>query len=242
MLFRSYFDTGASGSVIGQKLAKELNLKSLGEVRVKSGGDRADKKPIPAQLVRIDLLEIGAAKIAPVTIAAMDRLGLGGDDAPAGVLSPVIFAGYLVTFDYPKKEIRIKAGALDSPDDKSIFAYQIGRSIPSVMAKIGDQSIEAHIDSGAGAGLSLPMELDEKLPLEGKPVDTGKKAKSVSGEFPVFEGKLKGNLAFGQFTFRNPTISFSDVVQRGNIGAGILKDFVLTVDVKGRRFQMVKTK
>lgn len=240
--YRFYFDTGASGPVMSDKLAQELDLEVVGEVGIKSGGDAADKKPIAAKLVRISQLDLASAKLSQVTIASMDRARLGDQDPPVGVLSPAMFSGYLVTLDYPEKEIRIRSGEVGTPDNKTVFAYQEGRHIPSLMATVGDQTIEAHLDSGSGAGLSLPTKVAEKLTLDGKPVDTGKKARSVSGDFPVFEGKLKGKLSFGQFSIDNPTIDFSDVVQRGNIGARILERFVLTLDVKNRRFQLVEPK
>jgi hypothetical protein len=238
--YRFYFDTGASGPVMSQKLAAELHLEVKGEAAVKSGGDAEGKAPIPAQLVHINRLELGAATLSDVLIVAMDRARLEGRGQPVGVLSPAMFPGYLVTLDYPKKEIRIRAGELGTPDNKTLFAYQNGRPIPSVLAKVADQTVEAHLDSGSGAGLSLPTRLADKLPLAGKPVATGKKARSVSGDFAVFQGKLKGKLTFGQFSFDDPAIEFSDIVRHGNLGARILNRFVLTLDVKNRRFQMTE--
>lgn len=236
--YNFFLDTGASGPVLSEKLATELDLEVIGEVRVKSGGDGPDKPGIAAKSVLIGRLDLGAAKLTGVKIVAMNRDRLGGGDAPAGVLSAAMFPGYLVTLDYPKKEVRIRAGELAAPDDRTVFAYRDGRFIPSLTVTVGGEAIEAHLDSGSGAGLSLPTKVAEKLPLEGKPVDTGKKARSVSGEFPVFEGKLKGKVTFGKFSVENPAISFSDVVQRGNLGGRILETFAVTLDVKNRRFEL----
>src|SRR5262245_22904499 len=61
--FRFYFDTGASGPVLGQKLAAEMGAEVLGAAGVKSGGDAPDKEPIPAQVVRLDQVELGDAKL-----------------------------------------------------------------------------------------------------------------------------------------------------------------------------------
>jgi hypothetical protein len=238
--YRFYFDTGASGPVISQKLATELKFDVVGEVQMKSGGDAPDKKPIPGQLVRIERLELGIAKITGAIVAAMDRARLGGADAPVGVLSPATFSGYLVTLDYPKKELRIRSGRLGAPDNKSIFGYLPNRPIPSVMAKIDDQMIEMHVDSGSAGGFSLSTKVASRLKLDGAPVDTGKKARSVSGVFPILEGKLRGALSFGEFSFTDPKIEFSDVVRFGNIGAQILDHFSITLDIKNRRFQLTK--
>jgi hypothetical protein len=236
--FRFYFDTGASGPVLSQKLAAELGAEVLGVAGVKSGGDAPDKEPISAQVVRLDQVELGGAKLADVRVVAMDRTRLGGPDAPMGVLSPALFPGYLVSLDYPRKELTLRAGQLGSPDDKTVFAYQPDRPIPSVLADVAGQEVEMHLDSGSGAGLSLPLRFAETLPLAGKPADTGKKARSVSGDFPVLEGKLNGKLAFGQFSMEDPAVEFSDVVRRGNLGSRILDRFVVTLDVKNRRFRL----
>jgi hypothetical protein len=238
--YRFYFDTGASGPVLGERLARELNLPQVGQAAVKSGGDAPGKNPIAARLVRLDNLELGAVRLAAVTVVAMDHGRLGGADAPLGVLSPALFRGLLVTLDFSNKELRVRPGELGTPDDKTIFGYRAGLPIPSVRVTVGDLAVEAHLDSGSPAGLSLPTSFAEKLPLATKPIDTGKKARSVTGEFPVLEAKLNGRLAFGQFSFVNPTIEFSDVVQHGNIGARILKQFIITLDAKNRRFEMIE--
>jgi hypothetical protein len=237
--FRFYFDTGASGPVISNALAKELKLTMVGEVQVLSGGDAPGKKPIPGKLVRIDRLEMGTAIVEGATVAAMDRARLEGEDSPIGVLSPAMFPGYLVTLDYPRKEIKFRVGELPVPDNKTVFAYLARTPIPSLMVEIGGETIEAHLDSGSGAGLSLPTKLAERLPLQGKLIDSRKKARSVSGDFPVFEGKLKGKCSFGQFTLTDPTIAFTDVVRHANLGSRILERFTLTIDVKNRRFQLL---
>jgi Aspartyl protease len=240
--YRFYFDSGASGAVISLALAKELKLPTTGQAGVRSGGDDPEKKPLMAEVVRIDRLELGTAKLSSVMLVALDRARLGTRDAPAGVLSAALFPGYLVTWDYSKKEVRVRAGELPVADNKTIFDYLAGHPIPAIPLKIGDETVDAHLDSGSGAGLSLPMKLAKTLPLYAKPVDTGKKARSVSGDFPVFQAKLKGRCSFGEYVLTDPTIDFSDVVRNGNLGSGILRRFVLTLDVKNRRFQLIEAK
>jgi hypothetical protein len=62
----------------------------------------------------------------------------------------------------------------------------------------------------------------------------------VSGAFPVYRGKLKGKCCFGEYSLTAPTVDFSDVVNNGNLGSGVLEGFTLTLDFKNRRFQLVK--
>jgi hypothetical protein len=238
--FRFYFDTGASGPVMSLKCADELKLKSFNDmpVRVRSGGDGPDAKPIEGKMVVIPDLELGTAKLHDLPIAAFDRARLGGDDAPVGVLSPNLFPEYLVTIDYPKQQLRIRPGALPAADGKTIFDYQKGKPIPSLVMTVAGREVEAHLDSGSGGGLSLPKSFADTLPLAAPAVDTKKRARSVSGDFPVYQGQLKGKATFGQFNYVDPTIEFSDVVRTGNLGAKILSNFLVTLDVKNRRFQL----
>jgi len=238
--YRFYCDTGAAMAVVDAALAKKLEFDVVGKAAIMSGGDDPAKKPIAGKLVRIEQLELGAAKLGSVTLASMDLSHLGKQGSPVGVLSAALLPGYLVTWDYPKKEVRIHAGELPAADNKTVFNYLPGHPIPGLKIKVGDQSLDAHLDSGSDAGLLLPLKLAKSLPLYGEPVDTGKKAKSVRGAFPVYRGKLKGTCRFGEFSLTDPTVDFSDVVRNGNLGSGVLEGFTLTLDFKNRRFQLLK--
>jgi hypothetical protein len=195
--YRFFFDTGASGPVISKKGADELGLRPEGEAMVKSGGDGPNAKPIIANRVTIGELELGMARLREVMIVAMDRTRLGGDTAPVGVLSPNQLQHHLVTIDYPKKELRIRAGELPQADEKSIFSYLKGKPIPSLMVEVAGEKIEAHLDSGSGAGLSLPMKFGKSLPLEGELVDTKRKAARSVVTFRCGRGSSRGSLPSG---------------------------------------------
>jgi predicted aspartyl protease len=244
--FKFYFDTGASGPIMSQKLMKELDLKQIGEAQIMSGGDGPDKKPIPGQIVSLDSVDFGPVKLSNLWIVAMERAQLEGDSGPLGVLSPNAFRGhltdqgYLVVVDYPKKEICIRPGSLGEPDGKTIFAYQPKKVIPSMMMKVAGEEIEGHLDTGSSGFVSLPPRLAEKLPLDGPLVETKRKARSVRGDFPIKEGKLNGTVTFGQFTIDHPTIEFSDVVRFGNLGSQFLERYVITLDIAKRRFQLAE--
>src|SRR5262249_7800415 len=118
--YRFYFDTGAAQGVIDAALAKKLGAQVVGDVGIMSAGDAPGKKPIPGKLVRIDRLELDAARLSSVTLASMDLSRLGKQNAPVGVLSAALLPGYLVTWDYPKKEVRIHAGELPPADNKTV--------------------------------------------------------------------------------------------------------------------------
>lgn len=246
--YRFYFDTGASGAVMSQKLADELGLKQIGIAQVNSGGDGPDQKPIEAQIVRLDDVDLSGVKLSNVWIVAMDRIQLGDANAPVGVLSPNLFKGhledrgYLMAIDYAKKEVRFRQGSLDEPDNKTVFAYRPRQPIPSLMVRVDGKEIDAQLDTGSGGGLSAPNRMIDTLPLDGSLAESKRKARTVRGEFPVREGKLKGTLEVGQFRFENPTIEFSEAVRNVNLGSQFLERFVVTLDVAKRRFRLEEGK
>jgi hypothetical protein len=173
--YRFYFDTGAALGVVDAALAKKLEFEVVGDIGIRSGGDDPAKKPISGKLVRVDRLDLGAAKLGSLTLARMDLSRMGDKDSPVGVLSAAVLRGYLVTWDYPKKEVRIHAGELPAADNKTVFKYLPGHPIPGLKIKVADQSLDAHLDCGSDAGLLLPLKLVKTLPLYGEPVKLGRK-------------------------------------------------------------------
>ena len=103
-------DTGASGAVVSAAFAKERGWEAVGRARVQSPGSPTATE---TELFRIARLELGAARVSGLTAAAADLSGpFPGKEDPIGVLSAGMFAGYLVTIDYPGKRVQIAPGEL----------------------------------------------------------------------------------------------------------------------------------
>ncbi|MBI3450927.1 MAG: aspartyl protease family protein [Acidobacteria bacterium] len=230
--YQFVLDTGAHGSVVDTAVAKELKLEELGDTELNSP---LGKQGIPSKLVRIESLGLGDARVTGARAATMDLVGILRDTTVAGVLSPSVFAGCLVTLDYPKSAVTVAKGNLPPADGARIFEFEADAPLPEVRLNVAGFEIPAHVDSGSSGGISLPTSYAAKLPLEAPPVEI-RRARTVDKEFVILGATLKGDLALGSFKLRNPELSFSELPM-GNIGYDFLKRFAVTLDVSQHRLK-----
>lgn len=234
--FRFILDTGAAGSLVSESLTKEANLAVLGEAMVSSPARGA---PIPAKAVRIDIAEIGEARIKGLQAVSMDTSRLFQDPgAPRGVLSPAVFAGYLLTLDYPGARITLRRGALETPDGAEVFEYAASDRLPAIPISVAGVDLKAHLDSGAPAGITVPKSLMPKLPLTGEPTEKAR-MRTVDAEVVVLGATLKGDARIGRFVLESPEVRFSDL-PAAHVGFELLRNFAVTVDVANHRLRLTE--
>jgi hypothetical protein len=236
--YRFVLDTGAATTVVSDELSHELSLTPPAGVQVASVGGG----PAPA-IVLIHEVRIGDAVLEDMIAAAMPLGGLlKGENAPRGVLSAACFPGYLLTFDYPAKQILIKKGALASADSKSIFQYTEDQVLPRVPVRIAGHDAQVHLDTGSAFGLTLPVKFLAELPLAAQPKEAGT-VRTGGGEFPVSIARVNGTIELGKYKLGLDEVRFSDARPGpgpavGNIGYGVLRDFVVTIDSKNQRIRL----
>lgn len=238
--FRFIVDTCATLTVIDSRLQEALALPEATDIVGMSpaGG--------PAHaILSIAELRIGQIVIRGLTAAASSGSPLKGENMPPGVLSGSSFPGYLLTFDYPRKLIRIRKGELARSDSRKVFDYPEDAPLPTVPIRVAGREIRAHLDTGSGHGLVLPSKLIQEVPLDSEPKEAGT-AKTYMGESPILHAKVKGRIELGQFRLDMPEVSFADVRSGAdssiaNLGYEVLRDFVVTLDVKNRRIRFERT-
>jgi len=236
--YRFVLDSGALTTVVSDELSRELSLTPPPGVQVASVGSG----PAPA-IVLIHDVHIGDAVLKDMIAATMPLGGLlKGENAPRGVLSAACFPGYLLTYDYPGKRISIKKGALASADSKSIFQYTEDQLLPTVPLRVAGRDTQVHLDTGSPFGLTLPVKFLADLPLASQPKEAGT-VRTGGGEFPVSIAPVNGTIELGKYRLALDEIRFSDARPGpgpavGNIGYGVLRDFVVTLDSKNRRIQL----
>jgi aspartyl protease len=232
--FQFVLDTGAGGCVVSRALTDSLGLEASGDVRVGSPGGATN----PGAFVKIGKVEMGGATLRGVTMIATDLsrvFHLPG--APVGVLSALVFAGNLVTFDYPKQQILIRPGELPAANGGDVFEYQAAQYIPTMTIDVAGTKVQAHVDSGSGRGVMLPGALAKTVPLGGA-LEEQAKVKTVDGEWPIHRAPLKGTVSIGRFKLTDPAVDFMEGAPVGNIGYEFLKDYRLTLDRKNLRFRL----
>ena len=236
--YRFILDTGAVTTVVSDELSRELSLTPPAGVQVATVGGG----PAPAIIVIHDV-RIGDALLEDLIAAVMPLGGLlKGENAPRGVLSAACFPGYLLTYDYPAKQILIKKGALASADSKSIFQYTEDQVLPTVPVRIAGHDAQVHLDTGSAFGLTLPVKFLAELPLVSQPREAGT-VRTGGGEFPVSIARVNGAIELGKYKLGLDEVRFSDARPApgpavGNIGYAVLRGFVVTVDSKNQRIRL----
>lgn len=226
--FPFILDTGATFTAIDGALARELALPAGAEI----GGEGT---------VRIDEVRIGDAVVHGFVAGSIGGMlgGLGGARPPRGVLSAAAFPGYLVVLDYPNRRVTITPGALPAADGRRVFEYHVDEPLPVIPVRIAGHEYRIHLDSGSPSGVMLPMKYASELPLAAPPVTIGQ-ARTVAGTFPVQAATVNGAVEIGEYAVDVKEIRFSDLRPGaepgiGNVGAQVLRGFVVTFDAKNRR-------
>ncbi len=232
--FPFVLDTGAGGTVLEGDLVQELGLPTIGEVHI---GDPIHPHGLAAKQVKIDRLAIGGLTLSDMTATAVENSGFREHLGARGVLGMPLFRELLLTLDYAGGQVRIARGELPDSDGKEVLSFRPGHGI-RVPITVGTLSLDADVDTGSPAAVSLPEEYMEKLPLEGKPVAIGK-ARTVTAEFTVYGATLKGAVQIGSHRLENPALRFNKL-PIANIGGEVLGRFAITIDQKNRRIRFTK--
>jgi hypothetical protein len=127
--YRFIFDSGAAGTVIDRELAEELKLPILGGAKLAGPGGG---KGVSGKVVRVDELLFEQVCVFGLTAVSMELVRfLGEKDAPRGVLSGPMFRGYLLTFDYPRREVIIQRVSFLQP-----ISRRFSNTVPGISYRL----------------------------------------------------------------------------------------------------------
>jgi hypothetical protein len=221
--FRLVADTGAAETVLDSSLAAELSLRDTD--------------------VQLDEMRIGPIVFRELRAFVAPLSGLlRGEAAPRGVLSASVFPRHLLTFDFPRRHLLVRAGALPEAQGRTVFSYA-GADLPSIPVRVAGREITVHLDTGAPYALALPTRYMKELPLSGEPVQRGT-ARTHAGSSAIYVASVAGEIAIGDFTLPTRELRFTDVVPdrhaapKGQLGSEALRDFVVTLDAGNKRVRM----
>lgn len=233
--YRFILDSGSHTTLIDEKLAGSLSLPVIGEAEIASPAGGTPRK---ASRVSIESASVGGVTLGLSRATTMDLAGyLRDDEGPKGILGGPLFRGLLLSFDYPNDVIRITRGQLGPADGREVFEYGADDALPTIPLELAGQTIEAHLDTGSPGGITLPGSWAERLPLESRPREIGR-ARLLDREMPILTATLDGNASIGGHVFARPELRFGEFFPVGNVGHGILQDFVVTLDFEHRRIRL----
>jgi hypothetical protein len=230
------FDTGAqAGPRIDVSLVEKLKLKATGQAQAI---DPSGRNPQSSETFRLDSVVVGGLHFGNVTVASRNYRNSPRPVKVDGILGLNLFADYLVTLDFPGKELRFDRGELPPADGAEILDYKNAAGIPELEITVGDKKIKAHLDTGNAIGAFVfPTAFAEKLSLAGEPRVVGR-ARSASGDMEIKSVQVKDVIKIGRHEFPNATIVFPALGDIGNIGVKTLGQFVITFDQHNERVRL----
>lgn len=229
-------DTGAGVNVIDAAIAESLGLEIVGELDIGAPGGAK----ITGNIVTAPDMQIGGATVSGAELVTMDLNTFSGGTMQ-GVLGLSVFRDHLLTYDYAKSEIRVARGSLTA-GAPGVMPYNDVHGHIQIDIDVAGTTLATHVDTGSMAGFTLPIELKDSLTLSPAGQSTAN-ARVVGGNRNITLGQLEGNITFAGSTYEKPNVGFMDPSPGyGNVGARVLRDFVVSVDQKNHLIRFVKSK
>lgn len=219
------FDTGASVPVVSDSIFQILNLNVLGRTKV---GSPNNTKAIEANILNIDSIKIGEIKSKNLNAISFDFSKVLQKNKVAGIVGLSVFSGYLVSINYSKKELTISTGSIDPENPNSISVNL--NPIISFYAEIENKKYECHLDTGSKYYINIPYGWREEFTFYDTPIESGK-GRTVSGEFTIYNAKLKGTIRIANISIVDPEIN---LITGGfniiNFGSKFLQEYRIIID------------
>lgn len=229
------FDTGAAASVLKRGYAERLGLVNEGA----AAAHGPSGTPVPGFRTTIREGSLGGVSFAPAVAVAFD-IPLPLENVEA-IISPEVFAGRLVRFDFAGSRADVLPLTADHIPPAESYPYRGEQSHGRRMQTPGVQvilpngaSIAAILDTGSARGLSLPLEVAQSLTLA-EPLTPDAPQRLVGVEHPAFRARIEGDVRIGPLTLQNPEARFIEGATVSIVGMQVLRDTIVVVDPEGRR-------
>jgi predicted aspartyl protease len=230
--FRFIVDTGTGGEAfVTPELVNQLGLPDAGQIRLSDPSGKGSRR-VP--LVMLQSLQMAGVEFTGVKAAVHNLTGVDG--ACQGLLGFALFRDYLLTLDFPNRQLVLASGELKPDGGQSVLPFHMPNGIPVVTVAIGgagmreELRIETQIDSG-GTGFSLPAGFVAQLKLSGDAINLID-AHSLSTRFQVKGATLAGDVRLGLYTFKRPFIEINPAFPLANLGSCPMQSFAVTFDQK----------
>lgn len=202
-------DSGAGRTVISPEVIREADL-----------GRRIDQLSIG----EFDAFEVGYGRLD------MRELSAALGRRVYGILGHPVFAGTLMTWDFPEGAIDLQVGELSAEDPGVIDTRDNVR--PFVRGTVGGTERWILIDTGSSRGLTLRS--PEDLPMSSPLQATGARAR-VDGIHVVRTGRVEGMARVGMIRVEEPVVANSVSVDL--VGQEVLRLFRVTFDQRNDRIR-----
>ena len=237
-------DTGASTSVVNQRLVGELGLKNEGRAEATTGGGNVE-----ISFVKGVTLSVSGVEIPGVTLAAIPLSGLeaGLGQTVGGILGYDIFSRYVVEIDYTSRVVRLyePEGYRYTGKGQSL-PITVEEQTPFIRAHIlrpGGGSAEGTFEFDIGQAGALTL-TDSFAGRNNLPAPSGKSLEITTGA--ILAGRVNarvsrvGGLRLGGRVVKEPVTNITQDAgvgadKAGLIGGEILRRFNLVIDYRRAR-------
>ncbi len=227
-------DTGAQSVLLDSSVAKEAGLAELGALEVR-GASRSGG----LHVLSLPRLDIGVAHLDDLVATSIDLRGsLGGVSRLEGILGFPFFASSLVELDFAHRTMRFGVPGSFAPRGRRV-ALDVDRGLVEAMLRV-DGQVDAPfiVDTGNSGELLLyrPFVMAHPgiVPFSRATVSNY----GIGGSAPTYRSTLD-ELQLGDISLYHQVAdvvmaekgAFADRIDAGNVGLGILKNFVVTFDL-----------
>lgn len=220
-------DTGASG--LGRadaSLTAALGLELTGAVQNSDGVTVAS-----ADTVRLDSLDVGGVVRTNLDVITRDYSSKAPEGAEiAGIVGRDFFADGLLVIDFPARTVSFSRSRSIPADAPGALAYERPFRVPVV---IGGQTVEANLDTGAGATMVFPRALYDTV--AGGALESAGQGTLSNTTISLERGPLHGPVRIGDVTVSDLEVRVSDEFPELFIGAEVLQHHVIAFDQRTRR-------
>ena len=238
-------DSGAQGIVLDPHTAGALGLAPEGTLEIRGAGRTSGRGVVP-----LESLQIGGVSL-PVHVASVVDLGnvVDGSVTVDGILGYPFFAAAAVAIDPDRMTMTIaKPGALPNNGDR--IDVDTDRELPEIVATVDQVNGRFFIDTGNSGEVLLFKTFIEAHP--GLVIYAGNhqvENRGIGGSNTAVSAML-GDLNLGPFNLYNRYANvilasggaFADRTDAGNIGYGVLDNFVVTFDLANHSLYLRKAK
>lgn len=237
------FDTGANVQVIDRAFAAANGIKISSVDRVEIQG-AFSKKRLPLA-VRVPITLFGA----PLTLRSVPV----GDTGDAKiVIGTGVLSSFILQIDYPNSRIRFASfDALALDDSANVEMHrERGEGLPAVRATVDGEKVWLMLDSGFNGPLLLSRRFVAERQWE---EESGEIIFDAHGNFAAMDRYRVPLLQLGPFDIRGVSAivrregperlaNLSSVRVSGILGAEVLRQFLVTLDLKHRRMHIAPSK
>lgn len=231
------FDTGAGGLALNSKIVEGLDLEVIGQLEARGVGGAEE-----SDLYQIESLEISGLQLDSITASAIDFSGIEatGTHKIDGIIGYTLLSRFITVIDYGRNEIILYPRSQHDRNWGHQCDLTVDFRLPYIDATINDSIVGTfRLDTGSISTLDLNSPFVKKYNLvdtasgdyiELMAVGVGGTSSGLVGQLDELEiCSFEQDSIWAGFTLSDRGI-FSGASTAGNIGAGILKRFRITLD------------